>query len=102
MLIKEEGAAVTSEQRQEAEASDTTYYCTISDLIGQLFRIAYVINVKSPAAVFATYLDGKVNLSIVIRGESFDLIKDQEAGISVLTRALNFLEVMEAMLCGRD
>ena len=44
MSINKEGAADANEQRQDAKASDTNYYYTISDLIGQIFRICSQIN----------------------------------------------------------
>lgn len=102
MSINKEGAAAANEQRQDAKASDTNYYYTISDLIGQIFRICSQINQFTKASAYATYLNGKVGCVIIVGGRQYEIIPDQEAGITNLTRYLSVMELLEELLCGRN
>ena len=102
MSINKEGAAAANEQRQDAKASDSNYYYTISDLVGQFFRICSQINQFTKASAYATYLDGKVGCVIIAEAKQYEIIPDQEANIANLTRCLSVLELLEVMLCGRN
>lgn len=102
MSINKEGAAAANEQRPDAKASDSNYYYTISDLVGQIFRICSQINQFTKASAYATYLDGKVECVIIAGGNRYEIIPDQKAGIANLTRCLSVMEFLEVMLCGRN
>lgn len=96
MSIKEKGAAAANEQRQDVETSDTVSHFITSAIIGQIFRLAATVTTDR-VFVYATYLNGKVDLTIIVGGNRYEILND-ETDDEKLRSAVELLERMERVL----
>ena len=94
MLNEKEGAPATNETLQD----EPTNYDNTSELVGQLFRICARLETVTESAVYATYLHGRIGVSIIWRGCSFNFAKDVEANPKNMEVILNALELVEEVL----
>lgn len=96
MSIKTKGAVEANEQRQDVETSDTVSHFITSAIIGQIFRLAATVTTDR-VFVYATYLNGKVDLTIIVAGNRYEILKD-ETDDDRLRSAVELLERMERVL----
>lgn len=96
MSIKEKGAVEANEQRQDVETSDTVSHFITSAIIGQIFRLAATVTTDR-VFVYATYLNGKVDLAIIVGGNRYEILTD-ETNDERLRSAVELLEKVERVL----
>ena len=96
MSIKTKGAVEANEQRQDVNTSDTVSHFITSAIIGQIFRLAATVTTDR-VFVYATYLNGKVDLTIIVGGNRYEILNN-ETDDDKLRSAVELLERMERVL----
>lgn len=96
MSIKTKGAVEANEQRQDVETSDTVSHFITSAIIGQIFRLAATVTTDR-VFVYATYLNGKVDLTIIVGGNRYEILNN-ETDEERLRSSIELLEKMERVL----
>lgn len=93
MSTKEKGAVEANEQRQDVKAPYTEHNFITSALIGQIFRLAAAITTEG-VFIYATYLNGKVDLTVIVRGHRYEILNDAEGAEEYLD-AIELLEEIQ-------
>lgn len=93
MLINEEIAPAANETRPQ----ETNKNIITSSLVGQFFSMVAAVQ-RENIATFASYHNGKFNLTIILRGHMYDPFQDEEANVRNLLKAIEFLRRVEAKI----
>lgn len=95
MMINENEIAPAANETRSQETTNKNII--ISSLVGQFFSAAAAVQ-RENIAVFASFLNGKFNLSIILRGNMYEPFQEEEANARNLILGIEFLRRVEAKI----